>query len=108
MTTTINSTDAITSLASGKFRAHRQAVFWVGDYTSVATAKRALEIANSKGALPRQRGTYDGGPNVSERDHLASVRSMFGIKNRVSEDEVARTVLAGEIYKTVNGIPTRA
>lgn len=107
MLTTINGIDTIKSLANGKFRAYRQSMFWIGDYSTFADAKRALQIANSPGARDSQRGIYDGGPRVSEDDHLKAITDLFGTENCVTEDHIRRTILAGETYKIVAGFPVR-
>ena len=73
MIATLNGKDTIKTLANGKFRAHRMAAFWVGDYANFADAKRALEIANSNGASIYRRGIFDGGVNATEEQHLAFV-----------------------------------
>lgn len=107
MITTINGNDTIKTMPANKFRVHRDAAFWVGDYGTIVSAKRALEIANSKGADNRQRGTYDGGVNANEETHLAAVTTIFGPENCVTEDDIGRTILPGETYKIVAGFPVR-
>jgi hypothetical protein len=108
MITTLNGVDTIKTVSSGKYRAHRQAAFWIGDYATYADAQRALQIANSDGATDSQRGIYDGGVNADEQTHLAAVTDMFGAENRVTDDHVRRTILPGESYNIVAGFPVRA
>jgi hypothetical protein len=109
MITTINGVDTITTLPNGQFRAHRQAAWWIGDYTSFADAERALQIANHPAADANQRGIYDGGAGADEQTHLAAVTNeLFGAENCVTEDAVRRTILPGEAIKLVGGWPVRA
>lgn len=58
--------DTIATTNTGKYRAHRQACWWVGDYATLDRAKEALTDANSLGATPSQRGVYDGGTGASD------------------------------------------
>lgn len=112
MITTINGKDTIKVLASGQYRAHRMASFWIGDYATFADAKRALEIANSKGCSKTQRGFYDGGVNATDEQHLLAhaevMGVVFGHDNCVTDDDVRRTILAGEPYRLQGGFPVRA
>jgi hypothetical protein len=100
--------DTVKTLSSGMYRAHREGVWWVGDYRNHADAERALKIASSPGALNQQRGIYDGGVNSSEQQHINACTSIFGIVNCVTEDDIARTILPGEPYKFQGGMPVRA
>lgn len=106
MITTIK-TDTIKTIKGGKFRAHRQATFWIGDYASMADAKRALQIANSNGATERQRGIYDGGVNADEATHFAAVDTIFGPESMVDDGDIAGTILPGEKYNVMGGFPVR-
>lgn len=99
--------DTIKTLANGEYRAHRMATFWVGDYTSYADAARALQIANSPGRDARQAGKYDGGVYATEDQHFAAVDTIFGPENCVTEDDVRRTILAGEAFRLQGGFPVR-
>lgn len=112
MITTINGKDTIKTLASGQFRTHRMGAFWVGDYIRFADAERALQIANSKSADDRQRGFFDGGVNATEAQHLAAhadvMGLLFGYDNCVTQDDVNRTILAGEPCRLQGGFPVRA
>ena len=112
MIATINGNNTIKTLASGQYRAHRMASFWVGDYNSFASANRALEIASSKGADDHQRGFYDGGVNATESEHLAAhakhMGFVFGHENCVTQDDVNRTIMAGEPCRLQGGFPVRA
>ncbi len=112
MIATLNGKDTIKTLVDGKFRAHRMAAFWIGDYTRFADAKRALQIANSKGNDAHQRGFYDGGVNATEAQHLAAHADVMGIvfghENCVTQDDVNRTILAGEPCRLQGGFPVRA
>ncbi|MEW6729625.1 MAG: hypothetical protein AB1332_09820 [Pseudomonadota bacterium] len=113
MITTIGN-DTIKTLASGQFRCHRKAAFWIGDYPTYAQAARALQIANSEGASDTQRGFYDGGVHASDEAHLAAVEAhfagdLFGPSNPVTLDDVARTILAGEPMTLIAGLfPVKA
>lgn len=112
MITTVNGNDTIKTLANGKYRAHRQGAFWIGDYAEYASAERALQIASSAGAEDRQKGFYDGGVNATEADHMAAhtehMGVMFGHDNCVTQDDVNRTILAGEPCRLQGGFPVRA
>lgn len=112
MIATINGKDTIRSLASGQYRAHRMAAFWVGDYSTYASAERALQIANSKGNDVGQRGFYDGGVNATEEQHMQAhadvMGVVFGHVNCVTQDDVNRTILAGEPCRLQGGFPVRA
>lgn len=112
MITTINGQDTIKTLASGQYRAHRMGAFWIGDYATYASAERALQIANSTGAEDRQRGFYDGGVNVTEEQHMTAhadvMGVVFGHENCVTQDDVNRTILAGEPCRLQGGFPVRA
>jgi len=112
MITTVNGNDTIKTLVSGQYRAHRMGTFWVGDYTAFASAARALQIANSDGADDRQCGFYDGGVNAAEAEHLAAHANVmglvFGNDNCVTQDDVNRTILAGEPCRLQGGFPVRA
>jgi hypothetical protein len=109
---TINGKDTIKTLASGQYRAHRLGTFWIGDYATFASANRALQIANSKGNMEHQRGFYDGGVNAIEEQHAAAhlevMGLVFGHCNCVTEDDVARTILAGEPCRLQGCLPVRA
>jgi hypothetical protein len=111
MIATVNGRDTIKSLASGRFRAHRAASFWIGDYSDFASAKRAIEIANSKGADDAQRGFYDGGVDASEDQHMEAhaekMGTLFGHLNCVTQDDVNRTIIAGEPYALRGGVIVR-
>ena len=108
-TATVNGKDTIKTLVNGQYRTHRMAAFWVGDYVTFASAERALQIANSKGADDRQRGFYDGGVNATEAEHMAAhaehMGLVFGHDNCVTQDDVNRTILAGETCRLQGGFP---
>ena len=112
MITTLSGKDTIKTLASGQYRAHRMAAFWVGDYATCASAERALQIANSKGNYASQRGFYDGGVNATEAEHMAAhadvMGVVFGHENCVTQDDVNRTILAGEPCRLQSGFPVRS
>ena len=112
MITTINGKDTIKTLASGQYRAHRAGYLWIGDYATYGSAERAIEIANSPGAEPRQRGFYDGGVNGTEDQHMAAHAEaqggVFGHENCVTQDDLYRTILAGEPCRLQGGFPVRA
>ncbi len=112
MITTVNGKDTIKTLASGQYRAHRMGAFWIGDYVIYASAERALKIANSKGAEESQRGFYDGGVNATEEQHMEAhadvMGVVFGHENCVTQDDVTRTILAGEPCRLQGGFPVRA
>lgn len=112
MIATINGKDTIRTLASGQYRAHRMAAFWVGDYSTYASAERALQIANSKGNDVGQRGFYDGGVNATDEQHMQAhaevMGVVFGHDNCVTQDDVNRTILAGEPCRLQGGFPVRA
>lgn len=100
--------DTIKTLANGNYRAHRVATFWVGDYGSYTDASRALQIANSPGRDAIQAGKYDGGVYATEDQHLAAVDTIFGQENCVTEDDVRRTIIGGEMFRLQGGVPVRA
>lgn len=108
MIATINGKDTVKTLATGQYRAHRMAAFWIGDYATFADAERALQIANSTFAEVDQRGVYDGGVHATEAAHVDAVENIFGVYNRVSVDDVRRTILAGESCRLQCGFPVRA
>jgi len=99
--------NTIKTLINDTYRAHRNGVWWVGDYRSPADAARALKIASSPGALDRQRGIYDGGVDSTEQQHIDACTSIFGLENCVTDDDIARTILPGEPYKLQGGLPVR-
>jgi hypothetical protein len=112
MITTINGKDTIKTLASGQYRAHRMAAFWIGDYDTYASAERALQIANSKGSHAHQRGFYDGGVNASDDQHMAAHTAVMGVvfghDNCVTQDDVNCTIIGGEPCRLQGGFPVRA
>lgn len=112
MITTINGSDTIKTLASGQYRAHRMASFWIGDYADYKSAERALQIASSKGAEDSQRGFYDGGVNATEEQHMTAHTNVMGVvfghENCVTQDDVNRTILAGEPCRLQGGFLVRA
>jgi hypothetical protein len=105
--------DTIKCLPNGKYRAHRSAAWWIGDYARYTDAVRALEIANHPMASDRQRGIYDGGINATEQQHVDACSTpysaMFGdIENCITDDDIRRTILPGEPVKMVNGWPCKS
>lgn len=96
--------DTIKTLTNGHYRAHRLSNFWIGDYANFADAKRALQIANSRGATNYQRGVYDGGFFAEEATHIKAVETIFGVENRVTDDDVRRTILPGEPCIMLGGL----
>ena len=110
-TYTLNGNDTIHTLRSGKFRAARKSIYWIGDYSTFADAKRALQIANSPGSADTQRGIYIAGHNEqTQNKHIAAhfANDPFGVCNPVSDDAVRRTILAGEPVTLIGGlIPVR-
>jgi hypothetical protein len=111
MITTINGKDTIKILRSGDYRTHRKGVFWIGDYASFKHAERALQISNSSGSSERQHGFYDGGVHANEATHLAAHNEVmgliFGHDNCVTQDDIDRTIIAGESCKLQGGFPVR-
>jgi hypothetical protein len=110
MIVTLNGKDTVKTLAVGKFRAHRLASFWIGDYTTFSDAARALQIANFSSDT-NKHGFYDGGVNATEAQHLAAHADVMGIvfghENCVTQDDVDRTILPGEPCSLQGGFPVR-
>ncbi|PKM47001.1 MAG: hypothetical protein CVV05_00870 [Gammaproteobacteria bacterium HGW-Gammaproteobacteria-1] len=104
MMITHNKHGSIKSLPNGRFRAYRASTFWIGDLDCYRFAARALAIASSVGAEPRQRGYYIN-MAASEDEHQTAViaHDPFFQENPVTESDVRCTILPGEHYHVIGG-----